>query len=123
MHIATRLFEAVVTSSEAILKETYGYTEAGLARDWQIVRLAALLHDVGHAPFSHATEHLLPMKAPETYSLFPGEGKPPEQFAHEDYSVAIIETLLAEPHVRPGDEESSVRIHMTPLSLTWSNRQ
>lgn len=51
MHIASRLFEAVVGSSEAILKETYGYTEAGLSRDWQIVRLAALLHDVGARAF------------------------------------------------------------------------
>jgi uncharacterized protein len=33
MHIAARLFEAVVASSETILKETYGYTEAGLSRD------------------------------------------------------------------------------------------
>ena len=94
MHIASRLFEAVVKSSRETLVATFGYTDAGLARDWQTVRLAALLHDVGHAPFSHATEHLLPMKAPENYSLFPGETKPPEQFAHEDYSVAIIETVF-----------------------------
>jgi uncharacterized protein len=96
MYVASKLFEAVVESSRSVLTETFGYTNGGLSRDWQIVRLAALLHDIGHAPFSHATEHLLPMKAPERYSLFPGEGKPAEQFAHEDYSVAIIESILAD---------------------------
>jgi HD superfamily phosphohydrolase len=56
--------------------------------------LAALLHDIGHPPFSHAAENLLPMKAPENYSLFQGMAEPIERYAHEDYSAAIIETLL-----------------------------
>ena len=94
MHLASRLYEAVVRTSEDTLKEVFKYTDAGLARDWQIVRLAALLHDVGHAPFSHAAEHLLPMKAPENYVLFPGTEKPGQQFTHEDYSVEIIERVL-----------------------------
>src|ERR1700733_1894542 len=94
MHLASRLYEAVVTTSGDTLKELFGYTNAGLARDWQIVRLAALLHDVGHAPFSHAAENLLPLKAPEDYSLFQGMAKPSERYTHEDYSVAIIETVL-----------------------------
>lgn len=96
MHLAGRLYEAVVKASEDTLKEVFKYTDAGLSRDWQIVRLAALLHDVGHPPFSHATEHLLPMKAPENYSLFSGTADPVKRYAHEDYSVAIIEKILAE---------------------------
>jgi HD superfamily phosphohydrolase len=94
MHLASRLYEAVVRASEITLKEVFGYTDSGLARDWQIVRLAALLHDIGHPPFSHAAENLLPMKAPENYALFQGLAKPNERYAHEEYSVAIIETLL-----------------------------
>jgi HD superfamily phosphohydrolase len=47
MHLASRLYEAVVRSSEDTLKEGFKYTDAGLARDWQIVRLAALLHYIG----------------------------------------------------------------------------
>jgi HD superfamily phosphohydrolase len=94
MHLASSLYEAVVTTSGDTLKEVFGYTDAGLARDWQIVRLAALLHDVGHPPFSHAAEHLLPMKAPESYSLFQGMEKTTERYEHEDYSVAIIEIIL-----------------------------
>jgi HD superfamily phosphohydrolase len=58
------------------------YNDAGYRRDRQLVRFAALLHDVGHAPFSHAAEELLPVAE---------NGK---KFAHEDYSVAIIKTEL-----------------------------
>jgi uncharacterized protein len=96
MHLASRLYEAVVRSSEDTLKEGFKYTDAGLARDWQIVRLAALLHDVGHPPFSHAAEMLLPMKESVGSSLVAGSGSKPsvEQYAHEDYSVEIIERKL-----------------------------
>ena len=94
MHLVSRLYDAVVKTSAHTLKEWFHYGDPGLERDWQLVRLAALLHDVGHAPFSHAAEGLLPMKEPEVYSLFEGMTSPGERYTHEDYSVAIIETEL-----------------------------
>lgn len=96
MHLASGLYEAVVRSSEDTLKEGFKYTDAGLARNWQIVRLAALLHDVGHPPFSHAAEMLLPIKESVGSSLVAGLGSKPsrEQYAHEDYSVEIIQRKL-----------------------------
>jgi len=54
-----------------------------LARYRSLVRLVALLHDVGHGPFSHAAEELTPLR-PD------GSGK----YLHEEYSAGIIRTYF-----------------------------
>lgn len=76
MHVASRLFDAIVASSSDLLRDAFGYVN--FDRHRRIVRLAALLHDLGHGPFSHAAEDLLPDK--------PSGGK----FKHEAYSAAIV---------------------------------
>jgi HD superfamily phosphohydrolase len=63
-----------------VLHDELGYKEDGLERDLQLVRLAALLHDVGHSPFSHASEELFP------------EQESGKRFRHEQYSAAIVRT-------------------------------
>jgi len=85
MHLATKMYDAIVEKEEnkKILKEYLHYDDAGLKRDRQIVRLAALLHDIGHPPFSHASEELFPVN-PQTK----------KRFKHEDYTVAIIKGPL-----------------------------
>ncbi len=60
MHVASKLYDAIVANSSEILQSTFGYTETGLLRDRQKVRLAGLLHDIGHSPFSHGSEDLFP---------------------------------------------------------------
>lgn len=82
MQVATLLYDAICSKSAEILKSDLAYNKDGLGRDRQLVRFAALLHDVGHAPFSHASEDLFPKK---------GDG---ERYKHEDYSVAIIRSEL-----------------------------
>jgi uncharacterized protein len=84
MHVASLLFDSVVRNSRDLLSGELGYNEAGLARHRQLVRLAALLHDVGHSPFSHASEELFPDKA---------AGR---KYVHEEYSAAIIRQQLAD---------------------------
>lgn len=81
MHTATLLYSAIRQASAHVLQNELGYKEEGLNRDLQLVRLAALLHDVGHAPFSHASE-----------SLFPTENG--TRYKHENYSAAIVRTEL-----------------------------
>lgn len=83
MHTATMLYESIVRRSKEILHRELAYNDDGLGRDLQLVRLAALLHDVGHGPFSHAAEELLPVQS---------DGR--TRFKHEHYSAAIVRTSL-----------------------------
>jgi uncharacterized protein len=83
MHMATLLFDGIVDRCWPLLRDDWGYDEAGKHRYRKLVRLAALLHDVGHGPFSHAAEDLTP--------LAPGGKRP---YRHEEYSTAIIRFQL-----------------------------
>jgi HD superfamily phosphohydrolase len=83
MHVAGQLYDSIVARSRKLLEDYYGYNEAGLHRDRALVRLAALLHDVGHGPFSHAGEEVFPLR--------PEGGR---RYVHEEYSAAIIRHCL-----------------------------
>jgi HD superfamily phosphohydrolase len=84
MHVATRMYDSIVARSREVLEAELGYNADGLRRDRMIVRLAALLHDVGHAPLSHAAEEIMPTKPDGT------------RYKHEDYTAAIIRQELRE---------------------------
>ena len=73
MEFATKIFDILVRKQGDVLKKGFGWNDGDIQRNRQLLRLSALLHDVGHAPFSHASE-----------SLFSNGQK------HEDYSVKII---------------------------------
>ena len=85
MHVVTRMYNAIERQSRAVLQShlDYDVNGAGRHRDRQLMRFAALLHDAGHAPFSHASEDLLP-KRPTTN----------KKYVHEDYSAEIIRRRL-----------------------------
>lgn len=84
MHLTTLMYDSIVNNQKNIdiLKDELDYQESGLKRDRQLIRLAALLHDVGHAPFSHGAEEIMPKK------------KANIAFKHEDYTSAVIKGPL-----------------------------
>lgn len=83
MHVATKMFDKIVEKEEPFLKGELHYTNSGLERDRCLLRLACLLHDIGHSPFSHAGEGLM--------SINPNTDK---QYKHEHYSAAIVRGLF-----------------------------
>lgn len=66
-HVLNRVFNEVLSATEISEEEKL------------IVKIAGLLHDVGHGPFSHAFEKVLNLNDDKNY-----------QFSHEFYSCAII---------------------------------
>lgn len=82
MHLVTKAFNSAIQGFEDEFPEP--------KRAWyeQLLRLIALLHDIGHAPFSHASEKLFS-----------------DGMEHEDYTVKIInETEIAGSILEIGQE-------------------
>ena len=73
MHLVTKAFRSAIKNGTA-------YTFQNVEWYVQVLRLIALTHDLGHAPFSHASE-----------SVFP------DGLEHEDFTEKIIkETCIAD---------------------------
>lgn len=91
MQMATDMFECIVNKNRNTLEERYSLNEAGIKRARKVLRLAALLHDIGHAPFSHSGEDLMPF-LPHEHRRYVKNGN--KRYEHEEYSVAIIKKIF-----------------------------
>ena len=84
MAIATKAFDQIFCSK-------LGKKEFQRLRE--TLRMAALLHDIGHAPLSHATESVMPplseVALPARFSFIQGASLH-RQATHEDYTVKAI---------------------------------
>ncbi len=75
MALSSRVFDVLVLQNREQIRSFLGWSEDDIERYRQLLRLAAALHDIGHPPFSHATER----------DLFP------QGFDHTTYGKRIVE--------------------------------
>lgn len=78
---------------ESIFKDHSFSTPEVRARFKQVLRLAAMLHDIGHGPLSHATEEVMPKLSTLKIDAYkkrkpqkPLDGKA----SHEDYTIKFL---------------------------------
>lgn len=83
MELATQAFNTVVRQRPAMLEQLGWTDEHRIGQYREVLRIGALLHDVGHAPFSHAPEDLLP----EGYD---GHEQISERFIRSDYIAPLL---------------------------------
>ncbi len=91
MHLAGRLYDALAAKSDGRLPTD------PRCRERRLVRVAALLHDIGHAPFSHSAEELFE-----------------DDIDHEEMTCRLLRAAeIAEIFARDGDgldAEAVVRV-------------
>ncbi len=88
MHLVSKTFDAVVEKNPKLFSDDDSENQVLVKYYRQILRLIALTHDLGHAPFSHASEDLFP-----------------DRKMHEDYTKEIIENTKIAEYINEIGEE------------------
>jgi len=89
--MASDMFD-VIAGKEGNMKKL-GLNDNDKEKVRKIVRLAALLHDVGHSPFSHAGEDIMPL-LPKNHIDFNPDSRKIQKFEHEHYSKMAVKVIF-----------------------------
>lgn len=83
-HVAGQIFDSIFRA--------YPFTKIAVRnRLRQTVKLAALLHDIGHGPLSHTTEQVMPELSKLNIGIYNAQGvKQSRQANHEDYTIKFV---------------------------------
>lgn len=78
---------------DAIFKNHTFSSPSVRARFRQVLRLAAMLHDIGHGPLSHASEEVMPLLSTlkiDAYKKRKPQKPLNEKASHEDYTIKFL---------------------------------
>lgn len=123
MHVVSRIWDRIMETSGGVLRQHFEDFDLQYFR--RILRLAGLLHDIGHPPLSHVSEHLMP---PLDQLGLPGNWMTDDfasdrQSKHEDYSVLLIDMLSrGQDSPLPRDEAQDIASlihHQVSPSPAW----
>jgi uncharacterized protein len=88
-HIAGQAFDYIF--------KNYEFSKPEVRRRFrQVLRLSALLHDIGHGPLSHATEEVMPARSALNIKVYENRrataagDSPHVKASHEDYTIKFI---------------------------------
>jgi HD superfamily phosphohydrolase len=108
-HLTGRAFDS-------IFRDVSFSTSAARDRLRQAVRMAALLHDIGHGPLSHTTEEVMPRLSELAVDVYETRRKPQPgggrgQADHEDYTIKFVtDSHLTEALRRSGIAATPIHI-------------